>query len=270
MMDFKFKKYWLIAKINLELITQSPLLIKSGMEELSPSKSDSRFMRDVYGNPVIPGSTFKGFFRGNLLRLEDYFKEELINGTFGSEDPQTRKKFASNLFFSDFLPSDRSSILFENRPQIKINRKTLSTERGALLSLETLSKGAIFGGHIIARNCSIQQFALIYAVIFLANKKLIRIGFNKTRGFGQIKLNVKSIEFQLFNQKYFKIELNHANNSLDVFQDGNKVLSIAMNEEIIKEQILIKEDILALNVLLESDPAFKFLEAALKSYLKNK
>jgi CRISPR/Cas system CSM-associated protein Csm3 (group 7 of RAMP superfamily) len=95
----KFKVLNNIARIQLKITTLSPLLIKSGESELLPSSKYMKCIRNSDNEVIIPGSSLKGFFRGNLERLSNNIPASLVQNSFGSQT------FGSNYFFDEFLPN---------------------------------------------------------------------------------------------------------------------------------------------------------------------
>lgn len=225
MVNFKtnnFGDLYNFAKLEMEIITDSPLLIKSGEQDPLEESNSPRFLRsqDVNGREVcvIPGSTIKGFLRGNLERLSNYIEEgkDLIRNRFGFSHfnkPKNadRSNSASNIYCNQFIAENPN---FELRPQIAIDPKTQSARYGALLNLECVSAGTVFKGSIQLRNWDIKLLGMIGMVLQLANKGLISIGSNKSRGFGKLKFVINKIQLQFLggeNNSFFKCNIYEEN-----------------------------------------------------------
>jgi len=243
-----FKNIQNFAKLGMKIITQSPLLIKSGEEDPLEESNNPRFLRshDIHGREVciIPGSTIKGFIRGNLERISTYLKkgDKIIPNRFGythfNKPKNTRKENnASNIYCNQFIAHHPQ---FEIRPQIAINPKTQATRHGALLNLESVSTGTVFEGSIKLRNWDIRLLGMLGIIIDLANKGLISLGSNKSRGFGVLKFEIEKLTIQILggeNNSICKYELDE--NSFSLILPNNKV---QFKSENITDIIIVNKD----------------------------
>jgi len=226
-----FKQYYAMGTIALEIITKSPLLIKSGDDEYSPSSKDMRFIRNSAGEIIIPGSSLKGFFRGNLERvIPDNKMAGYIEDLFGKIGNETQ---ASRIFFDEFHLKKGQDLGLESRPQIAIDRKTLGVKKGALFFLEAVSADTIFEGSIKLRNWKLEHFGLCSFIFNIANLGLIRLGFNKTRGFGEVQIKPKSVSLLIIggsSNNYVKI--SNKNGKLEIHEiDGKKSIFLERSLE---------------------------------------
>lgn len=243
-----------LCKIKLQITTLSPLLIKSGENDLLPSNKDMRCIRNADNQVIIPGSTLKGFFKGNLDRLKDYLPSDQIEKSFGQQT------FGSHFFFDECC-SISETVRFESRPQIAIDRKTLGAKKGALMFLECVSKGAIFKGSITIRNFNIAHLGLVQAIIKLVNDQYLRLGSNKSRGFGMLKIDIIGIDMLVFNEDLVKISLN--GNKLSIKINNKEITIEAQSDEIQKISEVLND-----KWVIYGESANKILEQALNSIKK--
>lgn len=244
-----------LCKIQLQITTLSPLLIKSGENDLLPSNKDMRCIRNADNQVIIPGSTLKGFFKGNLDRLKNYLPSDEIENSFG------KQQFGSHFFFDECSP-EPETIRFESRPQIAIDRKTLGAKHGALMFLECVSKGAVFNGSITIRNFNLSHLGLVQAIIKLVNDQYLRLGSNKSRGFGMLKIDVIGIDMLVFNDDLVKISLNGDKLSIKI---NNKEKTIEVQSDKIQKISEVLNDKWVMN----GESANKILEEAFISIKKN-
>lgn len=195
----------------------------------------------------------KGFFKGNLERLNEYFKEDIIEHSFGTQ------QFASSFLFNDVYPTDNETISFETRSQIAIDRQTQGVQKGALFFIECLSKGAKLAGSINIRNLRLYHLGQLYAIIMMANDQNISIGFNKTRGYGKIKFSIKELIIDtLPNQWIF--------NSTDgkiIISDGIKTIEFK-DENFNTNSLKTKKSLLMDNYQFKEKEASMIMESCLE------
>jgi CRISPR/Cas system CSM-associated protein Csm3 (group 7 of RAMP superfamily) len=128
----------------------------------------------------------------------------------------------------------------------------LGTKKDALMFLECISAGAVFNGGITIRNFSVQHLGLLKAILKLTNDQFLRLGSNKSRGFGALKIDVEQITCEI----------------LDSNADVNKtILSEIMKLD--QGKVKKKENILGEELIIEGTEADKLIENAL-STIKNK
>ncbi len=182
--------------------------------------------------PYIPGSSLKGVFRSTaemLLRsynkrvcsmgqcsienienktrdelLQDAIKEYNRTGTniervisildgyclickiFGSNT------YASHIIFNDAYPVTDVSVGVKTG--IAINRRSGAVKKGALYQVEFVNPGATFNGNIKFINLPNYVVGLIlYIITKMLNHGIVNIGGFKSRGFGNIKMDIEGI-----------------------------------------------------------------------------
>lgn len=192
-----FSTYEIIYHIGLKIEALLPLRIGGTQETTSATEPDLPIVKDSNGVPIIPGSSLKGFFRANSLRILGTLKEsssnpeQIIERVFGNTDTH-----ASCLLFSD-LSMDRSSGYIHTRKHVQIDAETGGVKRGPF-DVECVSEGSTFTGlGIVGRNMSPSYLGLLYAVKRLTDDQVARFGGFKSRGYGAAKMSFESIHITL-------------------------------------------------------------------------
>ncbi|MHA1339632.1 MAG: RAMP superfamily CRISPR-associated protein [Promethearchaeota archaeon] len=249
-----FNKYILLTKLSGKITTISDIRI--GREKtISILDADLPILVDSKDYPIIPGSSLKGFFRGNLLRLlksknnnnsiEDFI-EELFGG-YNSEH-------ASALMFHQLKANKAVKYV---RKHIRIKPESQSVAN--LFEVEYVPDNVTFEGIILtARNVSPLYLALIKAIIDLANSEIIKLGGFKSRGYGSCKFDIdemdillcgiskqqllKGIEIQLEFPSKNKFQIKSINNETSIkfnFELGQNTETIEVRNVEIKDNISI-------------------------------
>lgn len=110
----------------------------------------------------------------------------LICKIFGSNT------YASHITFRDAYPTENVSIGVKTG--IAINRRSGAAKRGALYQVEFINPGAIFHGSIKCINLPNYAVGLILTIIErMINTGIVSIGGFKSRGFGNIKIDIEDI-----------------------------------------------------------------------------
>jgi len=190
-----FNKYTLLTSISGEITAISDVRIGLG-RVLTIIESDLPVIKNSKGVPVIPGSSLKGFFRGNLQRvlkaqLSDDDVERLLNNLFGSgAEKKETDSHGSTVFFHQ-LTANKKDVLI--RKHIKINPETQSVNN--LFDVEYVPDDTKFSGKIlITRNLSPVYLGLFHLISNLANDEIFKIGGFKSRGYGSISFLIKELE----------------------------------------------------------------------------
>ena len=261
----KFAEFQNFIKFEFTITTTAPLLIKSGDEGLSPGNKDSVFMRDAAGQIFIPGSTLKGFFRGNLERMLPYLDTDLYSPREGIYDFGTQS-FGSNFLFHEAHPRDPQDLRFESRTQIAIDRKTMGPKRGALLNLECLSAGAVFSGQITIRNGDVMHLGLLHSIMNFANDGYLALGFNKSRGYGTLKFVPVQLTIESFSEDSWGWTWDESNQKL-VLSNFSYDLSIDLDGD----RPIFKDELLSSKILLPPKTSLKLFSKCRKLVVnKNK
>ena len=168
-------------------------------------------------------------------------KEEIAEEVYPKVCPACKTfgnmKMASVVRFEDFFPykSEETDEIKANkvneiekyiaiRNGIKIDRLTGSTVKNALFDFEVLSGGEFFG-NLILKNPEIWQVLLINKTIDSINSGYIKIGGKKSRGLGQIKLEIEKLEIYSTSNdgiNFTKYDNNNFKNNHLLFDAKNK------------------------------------------------
>lgn len=246
-------------ELGIRLTPRTPILIKSGGISPNPSLPDMQFVRtSVKGVDTIyiPGSSLKGGFRSyveKILRTKkplvgacDIFdKEKTCAKETEKELPSNEiyrnsclackifgsTKLKSRISFVDAYPS--GEIKTETRYGVAISRLTHAVAQGPF-DMEVAVSGS-FNSKIYLENFEIWQLGALALTIRGLNDGLIRIGFGKNRGFGEVAVNIETIQFS------FASELPEK----EIYGIGKIV-----NEDAINKYGLIGNDI----IIIESNP----------------
>lgn len=185
-----FGSYSLLATVSGKIKAVGPMRIGAG-KALSIVTSDLPIVKNSRNDPVVLGSSLKGFFRGHLRRIllmkmdprrADKLLEEIFGGTGDNDN-------ASAILFHEV--SMKEGRLAE-RKHIKINPETGGVQN--LFEVECVLDGAVFEGKLLsARNLNPKALGLLKTVMDLANLGLARLGGFKSRGYGEISFEISEI-----------------------------------------------------------------------------
>ncbi len=211
-------------RLNVTYVNKSPLRIGTTKGKSLTSPIDltvSKINIDNKELPYIAGSSLKGVFRSaaeNILKSYNIYtcnkgdeSKDLtneLNNKIKSNDIDEIKKildnycicckifgsgsYASHIIFSDAYPCN--NFTFGIKTGIAINRRSGSVKRNALYEVEYVNPGVSFEGEIIMKNTPNYAIGLVAKVIDFINLGIIKIGGFKSKGFGEIECNIKSIE----------------------------------------------------------------------------
>lgn len=199
-----------------ELEAATPIHIGSGEREVEIGEAIP-ILRDVDGQPYIPGSSLKGRTRAEAERIarKEGKKvcmppaiDRMCGSTEGSLDAfciccrmfgtAGKISLASKVKFRDAYPIrkiERDLI----RPGIAIDRVTGTVAKGALYSVEAVPAGSKFNLEIVAENLADDELKLLLAA--LKSVEDSAIGGSSTRGFGKVKLALNKVQTRV--AKYY-------------------------------------------------------------------
>lgn len=218
--------------INLSLIPDGPILIKSGKEGADPTKPDMEFVETYHGGSktiYLPGSSLKGAIRAHAERIvrtvggeqsdrnnpnklwannpitDDYtYLPKNKSGKDGAEIHKlssfTDRLFgntslASRLRIEDAYPDPSKPVKTEERNGVAIDRVFGSVAVGPF-NYQVCTAGE-FQTKIHLKNFTLAQLGLIGLVLRDLNDGWFGIGFAKSRGLGtvQVKLNSAVVQY---------------------------------------------------------------------------
>ena len=214
--------------IDLTLIPDGPILIKSGKEGADPTKPDMEFVETYHagGKSIyLPGSSLKGAIRAhaeriirtigtdkrptnantlwasNPLNLDEM---KYLDNISDSQDIYRLSSFtdqifgntsiASRLRIEDAHPIDKKQLKIQERNGVAIDRVFGSVAVGPF-NYQVCTAGE-FRTKIHLKNFSLAQLALIGLVLRDLNDGWFGIGFAKSRGLGTVTVKYNSAVVQ--------------------------------------------------------------------------
>jgi CRISPR/Cas system CSM-associated protein Csm3 (group 7 of RAMP superfamily) len=218
--------------INLSLIPDGPILIKSGKEGADPTKPVMEFVETYHGGSktiYLPGSSLKGAIRAHAERIvrtvggeqsdrnnpnklwannpitDDY--DYLPKNKSGKDGAEIHKlssftdrlfgntSLASRLRIEDAYPDPAKPVKTEERNGVAIDRVFGSVAEGPF-NYQVCTAGE-FQTKIHLKNFTLSQLGLIGLVLRDLNDGWFGIGFAKSRGLGtvQVKLNSAVVQY---------------------------------------------------------------------------
>lgn len=218
------KRIWNSLKVEFTIVTKSPLLIKSGTVSPNPSLPDMQFVRTMTTNGetvFIPGSSLKGVFRSFTERVLrtlngekgacDLFGEDSCGRRLGEEDNTAKvyrnscyacklygnTRLRGRLAFADAFPE--GEVKTETRYGVAISRLTNAVAHGPF-EMEIVVSG-LFKGSLMLQNFEVWQLGLLALTMKAINDGLVKVGFGKNRGFGEVELKVNQAILDLAKVK---------------------------------------------------------------------
>jgi len=205
--------------IDLTLIPDGPILIKSGKEGADPTKPDMEFVETYHegGKSIyLPGSSLKGAIRAHAERIvrtvggEKRPKEnqnalwasnplnldelKYLDSISDSQDIYRLSSFTDQLFgntsiasrlrIQDAYPVDKKQLKIQERNGVAIDRVFGSVAVGPF-NYQVCTAGE-FRTKIHLKNFSLAQLGLIGLVLRDLNDGWFGIGFAKSRGLGTV------------------------------------------------------------------------------------
>lgn len=163
--------------IEIKIKSISPLFLNDGEDVLIDKKTNKAY---------LPATVVAGAFRSYLESIgEDV---DLLFGYQGEKNTQISKIYISDSF-ADILG-------FERRVGIRVDEKSGTNRKGALIEKLFLSKGINFKivFKINSEKDSISNYTnMLYKAIKALDKGIIRFGGNKSNGLGIFKLESASL-----------------------------------------------------------------------------
>jgi CRISPR/Cas system CSM-associated protein Csm3 (group 7 of RAMP superfamily) len=204
--------------IELSIIPNGPILIKSGKEGAEPAKPDMEFVETYHANGktiYLPGSSLKGAIRAHAERIVRTVGGESRNSTqpvWTPKDPLSRAAYeyldeceqpsdiyrdscfisqlfgntsiASRLRIEDAYPD--GEVKLEERNGVAIDRVFGSVAVGPF-NYQVCTKGE-FKTKIHLKNFTLAQLGLLGLVLRDLNDGWFGLGFAKSRGLGTVEV----------------------------------------------------------------------------------
>ncbi|PSF37387.1 CRISPR-associated protein [Aphanothece hegewaldii CCALA 016] len=213
--------------IDLTLIPDGPILIKSGRQGADPTKPDMEFVETYYRGKrtiYLPGSSLKGAIRAHAERIvrtvgqenpnnknpnipwasnplkdqRDHWKKknsvEIYKLSSFTEQMFGNTSIASRVRIEDAYPVDVTSLNIEERNGVAIDRVFGSVAVGPF-NYQVCTSGE-FQTKIHLKNFTLAQLGLIGLVLRDLNDGWFGLGFAKSRGLGTVKVQYNSAVVQ--------------------------------------------------------------------------
>ncbi len=247
-------------EITGTLITVTALRISAGRSS-EPIGSDLPVIKDALGQPLIPGSSFKGALRS---RLESFLRA--IDSSF-AEDPAsftTRSKnreiedikklyegddlglttaligitdLVSHLFGSPWLASKFQvrdlTVLpdfwfgqYQERDGVAIDRDTETASDGKLYDFQVVPSGTPFEFRAVVENAEDWELGLLMIGLHQFETEQIPLGGGRSRGLGVVKLEIDKMHWINVNndpEKLISYLQKLVNNNPDIYEDGKQL-----------------------------------------------
>ncbi|MEH1783224.1 MAG: CRISPR-associated RAMP protein Csx7 [Nostoc sp.] len=222
------------------LTTITALRISSGRSS-EPIGSDLPVIKDALGNPLIPGSSFKGALRSRLesflrginpnLAANPAIEEEWsitskamkeLKDSYGDDEALTREiiqqtDLVSRLFGSPWIASkfqvrdltvlsDTWFGQYQERDGVAIDRDTETAADGKLYDFQVVPASTQFEFKAVVENAKPWELGLLMIGLHQFETEQIPLGGGRSRGLGVVKLEIEKMYW------------------LDVNNDPNKLL----------------------------------------------
>ena len=215
-----------LLHLCLELSPRGPLLVKAGGISADPSLPDMQFVRTFHPEQgetlYIPGSSLKGVVRSfveKVLRtLDDSRSWRHACPTFADDPASCARRLgkeelpsyeiyrhscgACRIFghtrlrgrasFTDFLP--RGEVRTEVRYGVAVSRLSHAVAQGPF-EMEVAVAGT-FAGQLVLENFELWQLALLALALESMERGLLKVGYGKNRGFGEVSVSVREVRLE--------------------------------------------------------------------------
>jgi len=221
-------------RLALEISPKGPLLIKSGGLSADPSLPDMQFVRTFTAGGeeslYIPGASLKGVVRsfvekalrtvnrrdswmwacstfpknrdipadeGNCVDIfdldgRDVTSAEVYSKSCGACRIFGHTRLRGRAAFTDLLPAGK--IQTETRYGVAISRLSHAVAQGPF-EMEVAVEGK-FAGALVLENYELWQLGLLAAALEAMNNGLLKMGFGKNRGFGEVRARVVQAQIE--------------------------------------------------------------------------
>jgi CRISPR-associated RAMP protein (TIGR02581 family) len=215
--------------LELTLIPDGPILIKSGRQGADPTKPDMEFVETYYRGKrsiYLPGSSLKGAIRAHAERivrtvsekedfdlntlsvpwannpLEDkhhYLKNQtsvkIYKFSCFTDQMFGNTSISSRIRIEDAYPLNVQQVKVEERNGVAIDRVFGFAKPGALFNYQVCTSGE-FRTKIHLKNFTLAQLGLIGLVLRDLHEGWFGLGFAKSRGLGTVRVKYNSAVIQ--------------------------------------------------------------------------
>lgn len=220
-----FKRLLNQVVVDLRIRPKGPILIKSGQVEVGGvDMSFVRTWRHGGWEPFLPGTSLKGMLRSHAERIArtvnpehgacDPFSDVFCGNRFQAREDDKKtlstdqvyrescpicRLFGSTFFAGRFSPGDAYVAegapvpTIQKRDGVGIDRFTGGARGGAKFEFEVITEGE-FQSHLYMHNVELWQLGLFAFLAQDLADGFMRLGFGKSRGLGDIRAEVKSVQ----------------------------------------------------------------------------
>lgn len=216
-------------EITGTLTTVTALRISQG-RSTEPIGSDLPVIKDAFGKPLIPGSSFKGALRSRLESFLRGINPDLVANPAIEEEwsitsadmKQLREKFSDDFQLTNEIieRTDLASLLFgspwiaskfqvrdltvvpeywfgqyQERDGVSIDRDTETAADGKLYDFQVVPAGTQFEFKAIVENAQEWELGLLMIGLHQFETEQIPLGGGVSRGLGVVKLNIDKIDW---------------------------------------------------------------------------
>ena len=211
------------------------------------------------GEIFIPGSSLKGLFREKFNKIYDIKKEneadfkeknknhKEVDNLFGWIEGEEAQK--GRIFIEDaYLEKEelRKNFYLKNideaLSEVIMKRDITPIDQFTGKAVVPLNYECTIETELIINNISLEEIKNIFFILRDSHLGEIRFGNSKTRGFGQVKLNIKNMLIENYRDKT-KFVVNLKNYfEIDFFN------SIKLGNEFLREDLILKKEFKEINV----------------------
>ncbi|MBZ8181457.1 type III CRISPR-associated RAMP protein Csx7 [Oscillatoria salina] len=219
-------------EIRGTLVTVTALRISAG-RSMEPIGSDLPVIKDIYGQPLIPGASFKGALRSRL--------ESFLRGILGSDrhlvaNPANENEWSisasemkelkdqynndrlltdaiinqtdlvSHLFGSPWLASkfqvrdltvkpDTWFGQYQERDGVAIDRDTETAAEGKLYDFQVIPAGTLFEFQAVVENAAEWELGMLIIGLHQFETEQIPLGGGRSRGLGVVRLEIEEMRW---------------------------------------------------------------------------
>lgn len=219
-------------EIRGTLVTVTALRISAG-RSMEPIGSDLPVIKDIYGQPLIPGASFKGALRS---RLESFLRGILGNHRHLVANPANENEWSisasemkelkdqynndrlltdaiinqtdlvSHLFGSPWLASkfqvrdltvkpDTWFGQYQERDGVAIDRDTETAAEGKLYDFQVIPAGTLFEFQAVVENAAEWELGMLIIGLHQFETEQIPLGGGRSRGLGVVRLEIEEMRW---------------------------------------------------------------------------
>lgn len=264
----------LILKLKIKPL--SPLLIKLGTQEKDSDSGTDAYVSflttesmtgtevknnggkisvdERIGEIYIPGSSLRGMFRDRSL---DILSKEEVDKLYGKVDGEKAQK--TKIFIEDaylYEVENRKEFYKEDRKKVSDIKNLIKTR--AITPIDHFSGKAVvplkfeyttenFFTEIVINNISLKELKTLYFILRDSINGELRVGNSKTRGFGQVELEIDDMIYY----KYFgKKELIK---NISTYFERVEERSVKLGANYLYEALKLKKNFREINVEKPND-----------------